>query len=307
MNITNIIGTKYPIIQGAMAWISAGQLAAAVSKAGGLGVIAAGNAPIEWVREQIRFVKSQTDNPFGVNIMLMSDTSDMVAQLVMDEKVPVVTTGAGSPAKYMDDWKKAGIKVIPVVPSAALAKRMARLGVDAVIAEGSEAGGHIGDISTMALTPRVVDAIDIPVISAGGISDGRGMAASFCLGAIGVQMGTRFIVSKECSVHQNYKDLILKAKDTDTVITGRSNGLPVRALKTPLTKSLLQMEREGEDKMKIEIMSVGGLRKAAQEGDHDNGSFMAGQVAGLFTKIKSCEEIILETYEKAKQLVSFID
>lgn len=306
-NITQIIGTQYPIIQGAMAWIADGALAAAVSQGGGLGIIAAGNAPLAWVQEQIEYVKSQTERPFGVNVMLMSPTAPEVAQLIAREKVPVVTTGAGSPAPYMELWKNAGIKVLPVIPSSALAKRMERLGADAVIAEGCEAGGHIGELTTLALIPQVCDAVQLPVVAAGGIADGRGMAAAFCLGAVGVQMGTRFLAAHECHIHENYKQKVLGAKDTDTVVTGRSTGLPIRSLKNPMTKRYLELEKQQVDKLELEELSIGGLRVAVQQGDVEQGSLMCGQIAGLVSREQPCAQIIQETYDQAKQIINFID
>lgn len=306
-DIRNILGIEYPIIQGAMAWIADGKLCGSVSKAGGLGIIAAGNAPIDWVREQIRIAKSITDKPFAVNIMLMSDTCDDVARLVIEENVKCVTTGAGSPAKYMEDFINAGIKVMPVIPSSALAKRMEKCGATAVIAEGMEAGGHIGQLTTMALMPSVVDAVDIPVICAGGIADGRGMAAAYCLGASGVQVGTRFLVADECSIHEEYKNKVLKAKETDTVVTGRCTGHPVRCLKNRFAKSLLDAEKTGIDPMEFEHLSIGSLKKAVVDGDVDGGSFMAGQIAGIVKETMSAKDIILDIYNGAKKISSLID
>ncbi|MBQ7833496.1 MAG: enoyl-[Lachnospiraceae bacterium] len=282
----------YPIIQGGMAWVAEHNLAAAVSNAGGLGIIAAGAAPAEWVREQIREAKKLTDKPFGVNIMLMNPSADDIAKVVVEEGVKVVTTGAGNPEKYMKDWKEAGIKVIPVVASVALAKRMEKCGADAVVAEGTEAGGHIGELTTMVLVPQVRDAVSIPVIAAGGVADGRGMAAAFMLGADGVQIGTHFVVTKECIVHQNYKDCILKAKDIDTRVTGRSTGHPVRALRNNLTMEYLKKEAEGASAEELETLAAGGLRKAVVEGDTRTGSLMAGQSAGLVKEECTCKEFI---------------
>ena len=263
--VTKLLGIEYPIIQGGMAWVAEHHLAAAVSEAGGLGLIGAANAPAEWVREEIRKAKELTDKPFGVNIMLMSPYADDVAKVVAEEGVKVVTTGAGNPGKYLADWKAAGIRVIPVVASVALAKMMERAGADAVVAEGTESGGHIGETTTMVLVPQVVDAVKIPVIAAGGIADGRGIAAAFMLGAKGVQLGTRFVASQEAVVHQNYKDYIVKAKDIDTRVTGRSTGHPVRVLRNAVTKEYLELEKKGATFEELEHLTVGGLRRAVQE------------------------------------------
>lgn len=290
--VTKLLGIKYPIIQGGMAWVAEHHLAAAVSEAGGLGLIGAANAPAEWVREQIRKAKELTDKPFGVNIMLMSPYADDVAKVVAEEGVKVVTTGAGNPGKYLAAWKEAGICVIPVVASVALAKMMERAGVDAVVAEGTESGGHIGETTTMVLVPQVVDAVKIPVIAAGGIADGRGIAAAFMLGAKGVQLGTRFVASKEAVVHQNYKDYIVKAKDIDTRVTGRSTGHPVRVLRNAVTKEYLELEKKGASFEELENLTVGGLRRAVQEGDTKTGSLMSGQIAGMIHDIPTCQEII---------------
>ena len=261
-SITKLLGIEYPIIQGGMAWVAEYHLAAAVSEAGGLGLIGAANAPAEWVREQIQKVKELTKKPFGVNIMLMSPHADEVAKVIVEEAVPVVTTGAGSPEKYMKMWKAAGVKVIPVVASVALAKRMERCGADAVVAEGTEAGGHIGENTTMVLVPQVADAVQIPVIAAGGIADGRGVAAVFMLGAKGVQLGTRFVATEEAQVHENYKNCILKARDIDSRVTGRSTGHPVRALRNQMTKTYLQKEQEGAAFEELELLTLGGLKKS---------------------------------------------
>ena len=290
--ITKLLGIEYPIVQGGMAWVAEYHLAAAVSNAGGLGIIAAGAAPAEWVREQIREAKKLTDKPFGVNIMLMNPSADEIAKVVVEEGVKVVTTGAGNPEKYMKEWKEAGIKVIPVVASVALAKRMEKCGADAVVAEGTEAGGHIGELTTMVLVPQVRDAVSIPVIAAGGVADGRGMAAAFMLGADGVQIGTHFVVTKECIVHQNYKDCIIKAKDIDTRVTGRSTGHPVRALRNNLTMEYLKKEAEGASAEELEMLAAGGLRKAVVDGDTRTGSLMAGQSAGLVKEECTCKEFI---------------
>ena len=290
--VTRLLGIEVPVIQGGMAWVAEYHLAAAVSNAGGLGLIGAASAPAEWVRDQIRKAKELTDRPFGVNIMLMSPYAEEVAQVVVEEGVKVVTTGAGNPEKYMDMWKKAGVKVIPVVASAALAKRMERCGADAVVAEGCEAGGHIGENTTMCLVPQIVDAVKIPVIAAGGIADGRGMAAAFMLGAKGVQMGTHFIVTDECQVHNAYKERILKAKDIDSRVTGRSTGHPVRALRNDMTKKYLELEKQGASFEELEQLTLGGLRKAVLDGDVKDGSVMAGQIAGIVKERMSCKELI---------------
>ena len=301
--ITELLGIEYPVIQGGMAWVADYHLAAAVSNAGGLGLIAAGGAPAEWVREQIRETKKLTDKPFGVNIMLMNPEADKIAKVILEEDIKVVTTGAGSPEKYMADWKAAGVKVIPVIASVALAKRMERCGADAVVAEGTEAGGHIGELTTMVLVPQVVDAVNIPVIAAGGIADGRGMAAAFMLGAEAVQIGTRFCVADECQIHENYKQRILKAKDIDSEVTGRSHGHPVRGLRNKMTREYLKLEAEGASFEQLENLTLGGLRKAVVEGDVDNGSVLAGQIAGMITKRQSCQEIVDEILTQAEKLL----
>lgn len=290
--VTRLLGIEVPVIQGGMAWVAEYHLAAAVSNAGGLGLIGAASAPADWVRDQIRKAKELTKRPFGVNIMLMSPYADEVAQVVAEEGVKVVTTGAGNPEKYMKLWKKSGIKVIPVVASAALAKRMERCGADAVVAEGCEAGGHIGENTTMCLVPQIVDAVKIPVIAAGGIADGRGMAAAFMLGAKGVQMGTHFIVTDECQVHEAYKERILRAKDIDSRVTGRSTGHPVRALRNDMTKRYLELEKKGASFEELEQLTLGGLRKAVVDGDVKDGSVMAGQIAGLVKERMSCKELL---------------
>ncbi len=301
--ITKLLGIEYPVIQGGMAWVAESHLAAAVSMAGGLGIIGAANAPSEWVRTQIQEVKKKTDKPFGVNIMLMSPYADEVAKVVAEEGVKVVTTGAGNPEKYMSMWKEAGIKVIPVVASVALAKRMERCGADAVIAEGCESGGHIGETTTMALVPQVVDEVSVPVIAAGGIADGRGMAAAFMLGAKAVQVGTSFVVTKESIVHDNYKQAILKAKDIDSKVTGRSTGHPVRTLRNKQTREYQRLEAEGASFEELEMLTLGGLRKAVVEGDVITGSIMAGQIAGLVKEASTCEELILRLIKEAKELM----
>ncbi|WP_294395127.1 enoyl-[acyl-carrier-protein] reductase FabK [uncultured Clostridium sp.] len=298
--VCELLRIKYPIFQGGMARIADASLAAAVSEAGGLGIIT-GAAPTEWVREQIRKLKKITDKPFGVNIMLMSENADEIADLVCEEGVSVVTTGAGSPGKYMAKWKECGIKVIPVVASVALAKRMEKCGADAVVAEGTESGGHIGQLTTMALVPQVVDAVSIPVVAAGGIGDGRGVAASFMLGAEGVQVGTRFLVAKECTVHQNYKDKVLKAKDIDTEVTGRSTGHPVRGLKNKMARTYMNLEKQGASSEELEKIGAGALKKAAVDGDIENGAVMAGQIAGLVNKEQTAKEIIDELFTGADE------
>ncbi len=299
-------GIEYPIIQGGMAWIADSSLASAVSNAGGLGIIAAANAPVEYIREEIRKTKKLTDKPFGVNIMLLSDNAEEVAKMVCEEGVKVVTTGAGNPGKYIEMWKEHGIKVIPVIASVALAKRMERSGVDAVIAEGCESGGHVGELTTMAIVPQVVDAVNIPVIAAGGVGDGRGLAAAFMLGAVGVQVGTRFLVANECTVHENYKAKILKAKDIDSVVTGRPTGHPVRVLRNKLTRKFQILEKEGAAAEKFEALGVGALPKAVKDGDVDNGSVMAGQIAGLVCKTQSCQEIIKEMFAQAEETLNVV-
>ncbi len=301
--ITELLGIEYPVIQGGMAWVAEYNLAAAVSNAGGLGIIGAGGAPAEFVREQIKKAKEVTDKPFGVNIMLMNPEADAIAQVIVDEGVKVVTTGAGNPSKYMDMWKAAGVKVIPVVASVAMAKLMERGGADAVVAEGMESGGHIGSTTTMALVPQVVDAVNIPVIAAGGIADGRGMAAAFMLGAEAVQIGTRFVVASECVVHDNYKQQLVKAKDIDSAVTGMSTGHPVRSIRNKMTKEYLRLEKEGADFMELEKLTLGSLRKAVVEGDVVNGTVMAGQIAGLVKKEQPCKEIITEIVTEANKLM----
>ncbi len=302
--ITDLLGIKYPIFQGGMAWIAESTLAAAVSNAGGLGIIAGGSAPIDYLREQIRRCKELTDKPFGVNIMLMSPNAEELAKLVIEEKVPVVTTGAGNPGKYMAAWKEAGVKVIPVIPSVALAVRMERAGADAVIAEGTESGGHIGENTTMCLVPQVVDAVNIPVIAAGGIADGRGIAASFMLGAKGVQVGTRFLAAEECRIHPTYKELVVKAKDTDSVVTGRYTGHPCRNVRTKFTKKLAAGEKDGSlTPDEFEQLTLGSLRKAVQEGNLEEGSFLCGAIAGMIKEVKPAKEIIEEMFAQADKLL----
>ncbi|CUX25789.1 enoyl-[acyl-carrier-protein] reductase FabK [Clostridium sp. C105KSO13] len=301
--VTEILEIEYPIIQGGMAWVAEYHLAAAVSEAGGLGLIGAASAPADWVREQIRSAKKLTEKPFGVNIMLMSPYADEVAKIIVEEGVKVVTTGAGSPEKYMKMWKEAGVKVIPVVASVALAKRMERCGADALVAEGTEAGGHIGENTTFVLVPQIVDGVNVPVIAAGGIADGRGIAAAFMLGAQAVQMGTHFVVTKESMVHENYKQCILKARDIDSRVTGRSTGHPVRALRNQMTKTYLQKEQEGAGFEELELLTLGGLRKAVVEGDVVNGSVMAGQIAGMVKEELACRDLIQKLARETDSLI----
>ena len=303
--ITELLGVQYPIIQGGMAWVAEHHLAAAVSAAGGFGLIGGANAPGEVVREEIRRARELTDKPFGVNVMLMSPHADDVARVVVEEGVKVVTTGAGNPEKYMDMWKAAGVRVIPVVASVALARRMERYGADAVVAEGCESGGHIGEQTTMTLVPQVVDAVEIPVIAAGGVGDGRGIAAAFMLGAEAVQIGTRFVVSKEAVVHENYKQRIIKAKDIDSAVTGRSHGHPIRCLRNEMTREYVKMEAEGKSFEELEYMTLGALRRAVQEGDVSKGTVMAGQIAGLIAKEQTCKEMIEEMMAQAKTLMKW--
>lgn len=290
--ITELLGIEYPIIQGGMAWVAEYHLAAAVSNAGGLGLIGAASAPAEVVREQIRKARELTDKPFGVNIMLMNPNAEEVARVVVEEGVKVVTTGAGNPAKFMPLWKENGVKVIPVVASVAMAKLMERAGADAIVAEGMEAGGHIGSATTMTLVPQVVDAVSVPVIAAGGIADGRGFAAASMLGAEGVQMGTVFCASTEAITHANYKERIIKAKDIDSEVTGLSHGHPIRCIRNNMTKEYLRLEKEGAGMEELEYLTLGSLRKAVIEGDVVNGTVMAGQIAGMIKEEKTCKEII---------------
>ena len=301
--VTELLGIEYPIIQGGMAWVAEYHLAAGVSNAGGLGLIGAASAPAEWVREQIREAKKLTDKPFGVNIMLMSPYADEVAKVIVEEGVKVVTTGAGNPEKYMEMWKEAGVKVIPVVASVALAKRMERCGADAVVAEGCEAGGHIGENTTMVLVPQIVDAVNIPVIAAGGIADGRGMAAAFMLGAKGMQLGTHFVTTKESIVHENYKQAILKAKDIDSRVTGRTTGHPVRALRNQMTKKYLELEKNGAGFEELELLTLGGLIKAVVDGDVVNGSVMAGQSAAMVKEELTCQELVQKLVTETDALI----
>ena len=301
--ITELLNVKYPIIQGGMAWVAEHTLAAAVSNAGGLGIIASGGASCEWVREEVRKTKQLTERPFGVNIMLMNPESEAIAKMIVEENVPVVTTGAGNPQKYMSMWKEAGIKIIPVVASVALARRMEKFGADAVIAEGCEAGGHIGEMTTMTLVPQIAREVQIPVIAAGGIGDGHGMAAVLMLGAEGVQIGTRFLLAHETKIHDNYKEKVLKARDIDSEVTGRSTGHPIRVLRNPMTKQYLKMEAEGASLEELERMTLGALKRAVVDGDVKEGSVMAGQVAGLLDKRQSCQEIIEELMMETKQII----
>ena len=299
--VTELLGIEYPIIQGGMAWVAEYHLAAGVSNAGGLGLIGAASAPAEWVREQIRSARKLTDRPFGVNIMLMSPYADEVAKVIVEEGVKVVTTGAGSPEKYMQMWKEAGVKVIPVVASTALARRMERCGADAVVAEGCEAGGHIGENTTMVLVPQIVDAVKIPVIAAGGIAYGRGMAAAFMLGAKAVQLGTVFVTTEESQVHENYKKAIIKAKDIDSRVTGRTTGHPVRALRNQMTKKYLELEKSGAGFEALELLTLGGLRKAVVDGDVVNGSVMAGQSAAMVKEVMNCHDLIRKLVRETEE------
>ena len=301
--ITEMLGIQWPVFQGGMAWIADGRLAAAVSNAGGLGIIAAGNAPADYVQGQIAIARSLTDRPFGVNIMLMSPYADEVASLVASEKMAVVTTGAGNPGKYMASWKDAGIKVIPVVASTAMAKLMTRLGADALIAEGGESGGHVGELTTMVLVPQIVDATTLPVIAAGGIADGRGVAAAFMLGAQGVQMGTRFLSAKECTISDTYREKILKAGDLCTVVTGRRLGHPVRSLRTPFARRYAKAEYSDISDEELEAMGTGALRKAVVDGNLEDGCFLAGQIATVVNKVESAEDIVHSVILEAEPLL----
>ncbi len=301
--VCDLLGIEYPIIQGGMAWVSDAVLAASVSNAGGLGIIAAGHAPAEYVEGEIIKAKGMTDKPFGVNVMLLSPFVDDVIDVVVKHGVRVVTTGAGNPGKYMDKFKSAECKVIPVVASVALAKRMESIGADAIIAEGMESGGHIGELTTMALVPQVVDAIEIPVIAAGGIADGRGLLAAFSLGAKAVQIGTRFVASIECTVHENYKEAILKAKDRDTVVSGMSTGHPVRVIKNRFVRELLKLEKEGTPPEELEKFGEGKLRLAAREGDVKMGSVMAGEISGLINEVKPVRNIIMDMVSQAEGIL----
>ncbi|NBH62203.1 enoyl-[acyl-carrier-protein] reductase FabK [Anaerotruncus sp. 80] len=302
MKINELLNIEFPIFQGGMANIASGGFAAAVSNAGALGIIGAGGMTAENLREQIRICKKMTDRPFGVNIMLMNPEADKMAKIVTEECISVVTTGAGNPGKYVEEWKTSGIKVFPVVSSVALAKRLASIGVSGVIAEGCESGGHIGELTTMALVPQVCDNVDVPVIAAGGIAGGRQMAAAFTLGACGVQVGTCLLASCECPIHQNYKEAIVKAGDNATIVTGRSAGAPVRCLKNPMTRAYLKMEQSGADKMELEKFTLGSLRKAVLEGDVKNGSLMAGQVSGMVKEIRPLRQIFEEMVKEYEDI-----
>ncbi len=301
--ITELLEIEYPLIQGGMAWVAEYHLASAVSEAGGLGIIGAGGAPAEFVREQIRKTRAVTNKPFGLNIMLMNPEADAIAKVAAEEGVKVVTTGAGNPGKYMKMWKEAGVRVIPVVASVAMARMMERAGADGVVAEGMESGGHIGSATTMTLVPQVADAVEIPVIAAGGIADGRGFAASFMLGAEGVQIGTRFVVAKESIVHDNYKKKIIAARDIDSEVTGMSHGHPVRQLRNQMTREYLKLEKAGASFEELEQLTLGALRKAVVEGDAVNGTLMAGQIAGLVKEEQSCREMVEEIMEQAEALL----
>lgn len=296
-NITELLHSKYPLIQGGMANIANAVLAAAVSNAGGFGLIGAGGYDAEWVRAEIRKCRTLTDKPFGVNIMLMSPHAPMIAKVVVEEQVSVVTTGAGNPGIYMEMWKQAGIKVIPVVPSVALAQRVERAGADAVIAEGTESGGHIGELTTMALVPQIVDAVKIPVIAAGGIADQRGVLAAFALGAKGIQVGTVILATLECPIHENYKQMVIDARDTSTVVTGRQTGAPVRVLKNPMATQYLEMTKSNATLEELEKLTLGSLRKAVFDGDKENGSFMAGQIAGMIKQIRPMKDVFASLFD----------
>ncbi len=301
--VCEMLGIRYPVFQGGMAWIADGRLAAAVSEGGGLGIIAAGNAPGEYVRQQIRAARQLTEKPVGVNIMLLSPYAEEVARVVTEEKVEVVTTGAGNPSAYIREWLAAGIRVIPVVASVAMARLMTRLGASALIAEGGESGGHVGELTTMVLVPQVCDATDLPVIAAGGIADGRGAAAAFMLGACAVQMGTRFLSAEECTIHPVYKEKILKATDLCTVVTGRRLGHPVRSLRTPFAREYAKAEYGGMPDEELEALGTGALRRAVQEGDNERGCFLSGQIAALVRKVQPAAEIVREVMEEAEPLL----
>lgn len=302
--VTELLGIEYPIFQGGMAWVAEHHLAAAVSNAGGLGIIASGGAPCEAVREEVRKTKELTHKPFGLNVMLMNPEADAIAHMAVEEGVSVVTTGAGNPEKYFSLWKEAGIKIIPVVASVGMAKRMEKYGADAVIAEGYESGGHIGEQTTLSLVPQVVSAVNIPVLAAGGIGDGRGIAAALMLGAEGIQAGTCFLLADETQIHENYKAKVVKAKDIDTQVTGRTTGHPIRVLRNQMTRQYLKMEAEGAGLETLEHLTLGALRKAVVEGDIINGSVMAGQIAGLVCKRQTCREIITEMMEEASAVMA---
>lgn len=301
--ICDMLGIRYPVFQGGMAWIADGALAAAVSNGGGLGIIAAGNAPADHVREQVRAARAMTEKPIGVNIMLLSPFADEVAEVAAEERVEVVTTGAGNPSRYMKMWQEAGIKVIPVVASVAMAKLMTRLGASALIAEGGESGGHVGELTTMVLVPQICDATSLPVIAAGGIADGRGAAAAFMLGACGVQMGTRFLSAAECNIHPAYKEKILKAGDLCTMVTGKRLGHPVRSLRTPFARNYSKAEYGGMPDDELEALATGALRLAVQEGDFEKGCFLSGQIASMVNKEQPAAEIIKEVMEEAEPIL----
>ncbi|MCF0123438.1 MAG: nitronate monooxygenase [Ruminiclostridium sp.] len=301
--LCDLVGIEYPVFQGGMAWIADGRLAAAVSEGGGLGIIAAGNAPGSYVREQIHIAKARTGRPFGVNIMLLSPFAEEVAQVVAEERVAVVTTGAGNPSRYMALWKEAGVKVVPVVASVAMAKLMTRLGASALIAEGGESGGHVGELTTMVLVPQVCDATHLPVIAAGGIADGRGVAAAFMLGACGVQMGTRFLSAEECTIHPAYRERILKAKDLCTMVTGKKTGHPVRSLRTNFPREYAKAEFGGVDEATLDEMASGRLRIAVEEGDLERGCFLAGQAAAMVTEVQPAADIVRAVIEGAEPLL----
>lgn len=302
--ITELLNIEYPIFQGGMAWVAEHTLAAAVSNAGGLGILASGGAPCEWIREEIRKTKTLTDKPFGVNLMLMNPEAEAIARMLVEEGVQVVTTGAGNPEKYFSMWKEAGMIIIPVVASVALARRMEKYGAHAIVAEGCEAGGHIGEMTTMTLVPQIVREVSIPVIAAGGIGDGHGVAAAFMLGAEGVQVGTRFLLADETRIHDNYKEKVVKARDIDTQVTGRSTGHPIRVLRNAMSKKYLKMEAEGAALEELEAITLGSLKRAVVDGDVKEGSIMAGQVAGLVHKRQSCQAIIEEMMSEAKDVIA---
>lgn len=304
--ICELLNIEYPILQGGMAWVATAELAAAVSNAGGLGIIGCGAAPKNVVKEEIAKIRKLTNKPFGVNVMLLSPHVDDIIELLCKERVPVITTGAGNPGKYISKFKEIGTKVIPVVPSVALGKRMEKIGADAIIVEGTEAGGHIGELTTMSLIPQVTDEVNIPVIAAGGIADGRGLVAALALGAKGVQIGTRFVCTVECRVHENYKNAIIKSSDRDAIVTGRSTGHPVRVLRNKLTKKLIELEKQNADIETLEKFGVGRLRKAVVDGDVENGSVMAGQISGLIKDIKTCKEVIQDIMVEAEKVRSSI-
>ena len=305
--LCELLGIEKPVFQGGMAWIADASLASAVSEAGGLGIIAAMNADANWLRDQIHELRTKTDKPFGVNIMLMHPQADEFAQIVVEEGVQVVTTGAGNPGKYVSMWKAAGIKVIPVVAAAVLARHLEPLGIDAVIAEGTESGGHVGEMTTMALVPQVVDAVSVPVIAAGGIADGRQLAAALALGACGVQVGTCLLASEECPIHPNYKAALLKAGDSDTIVTGRTVGAPVRVLKNRMSREYVRQEKAGADKMELEKYTLGSLRRAVFEGDTVSGSLMAGQVAGMLHEVRPVADILADVWEGGRQLIAALN